>query len=34
MFDWIHPITDTVGGATPFGDSTADIIGTRFDFNW
>jgi phosphate-selective porin OprO and OprP len=34
MFDWIHPITDTVGGATPFGDTTADIIGTRFDFNW
>jgi phosphate-selective porin OprO/OprP len=34
MFDWIHPITDTVGGATPFGDATADIIGTRFDFNW
>jgi len=34
MFDWIHPITDTVGGTTPFGDATADIIGTRFDFNW
>lgn len=34
MFDWIHPITDTVGGATPFGDTTSDIIGTRFDFNW
>jgi phosphate-selective porin OprO/OprP len=34
MFDWIHPITDTVGGATPFGDAIADIIGTRFDFNW
>ncbi len=34
MFDWIHPITDTVGGATPFGDARADIIGTRFDFNW
>jgi phosphate-selective porin OprO and OprP len=34
MFDWIHPITDTVGGATPFGDTTSDIIAMRFDFNW
>jgi phosphate-selective porin OprO/OprP len=34
MFDWIHPIVDTVGGTTPFGDTRADIIGTRFDFNW
>ena len=34
MFDWIHPITDTVGGATPFGDTDSDIIATRFEFNF
>jgi phosphate-selective porin OprO/OprP len=31
MFDWIHPVTTT---ATKFGDTTSDIIGLRFDFNW
>jgi phosphate-selective porin OprO and OprP len=34
MFDYIHPITDTVGGATPFGDTNSDIIAMRFDFNF
>jgi phosphate-selective porin OprO and OprP len=31
MFDWIHPITteDSV-----FGQTTADILAMRFDFNW
>jgi phosphate-selective porin OprO/OprP len=32
MFDWIHPITDP--GTTPFGASTSDLIGIRFDTNW
>jgi phosphate-selective porin OprO/OprP len=31
MFDWIHPITS---GATPYGATEPNIIGTRFDFNW
>jgi phosphate-selective porin OprO/OprP len=31
MFDWIHPWTSTV---TPFGATSSDIVGTRFDFNW
>jgi phosphate-selective porin OprO/OprP len=32
MFDWIHPMTST--SSTPFGATTSDIIGMRFDFNW
>ena len=32
MFDWIHPVTS--GGTTPFGATTSDIIGMRFDFNF
>lgn len=31
MFDWIHPITS---GATTYGATTPNILGTRFDFNW
>jgi phosphate-selective porin OprO and OprP len=31
MFDWIHPWTTA---DTPFGTADADILGTRFDFNW
>lgn len=31
MFDWIHPVTTT---ATTFGDTSSDLIGMRFDFNW
>ncbi len=31
MFDWIHPVTsrDTV-----VGETTSDILASRFDFNW
>lgn len=32
MFDWIHPMTQP--GTTPFGATTSDIIGMRFDFNF
>jgi phosphate-selective porin OprO/OprP len=32
MFDWIHPVTTE--GTTPFGATTSDIIGMRFDFNF
>jgi phosphate-selective porin OprO/OprP len=32
MFDWIHPMTDV--GATPFGETTSDVIAMRFDFNF
>ena len=32
MFDYIHPVT--AEGTTPFGATTSDIIGMRFDFNW
>jgi phosphate-selective porin OprO/OprP len=32
MFDYIHPVTSE--GTTPFGATTSDIIGMRFDFNW
>jgi phosphate-selective porin OprO/OprP len=32
MFDWIHPVT--APGTTPFGATTSDIIGMRFDFNF
>jgi phosphate-selective porin OprO/OprP len=32
MFDYIHPVT--APGTTPFGATTSDIIGMRFDFNW
>lgn len=31
MFDWIHPWTSA---ETPFGARDADIVATRFDFNW
>ena len=31
MFDWIHPWTTT---DTVFGATQADILATRFDFNW
>jgi phosphate-selective porin OprO/OprP len=34
MFDWIHPVTDTNGGLTPLGNTTSDLLGMRFDFNW
>ena len=32
MFDWIHPMT--TAQAQPYGGTTSDIIGTRFDFNF
>jgi phosphate-selective porin OprO/OprP len=32
MFDWIHPVT--APGTTPFGATTSDIIGMRFDYNF
>jgi phosphate-selective porin OprO/OprP len=32
MFDWIHPVT--AEGTTPFGATTSDILGMRFDFNF
>ena len=32
MFDWIHPVT--IAGTTPFGATTSDIIGRRFDYNF
>ena len=32
MFDWIHPVTSPT--TTPFGETTSDIIGARFDVNW
>jgi phosphate-selective porin OprO/OprP len=32
MFDWIHPFT--TADANPFGAVQANILGTRFDFNW
>jgi phosphate-selective porin OprO/OprP len=32
MFDWIHPVTEP--GTTPFGASTSDLLGIRFDTNW
>ena len=31
MCDWIHPWTTT---NTPFGSTSSDILGLRFDFNW
>ena len=31
MFDYIHPVT--APGTTPFGATTSDIIGMRFDYN-
>ena len=31
MFDWIHPVTSS---ATIVGNTTSDILATRFDFNW
>ena len=32
MFDYIHPVTS--GDARPFGGTTSDIIGMRFDYNF
>lgn len=32
MFDYIHPVTS--GGSQPFGATTSDIIGMRFDYNF
>jgi phosphate-selective porin OprO and OprP len=32
MFDYIHPVTS--GGSRPFGGTTSDIIGLRFDYNF
>jgi phosphate-selective porin OprO/OprP len=32
MFDYIHPVTEP--GTTPFGATTSDIIGLRFDYNF
>jgi phosphate-selective porin OprO/OprP len=32
MFDYIHPVTSD--NARPFGDTTSDIIGMRFDYNF
>jgi phosphate-selective porin OprO and OprP len=32
MFDWIHPVTEP--GTTPFGATTSDILGIRFDVNF
>jgi phosphate-selective porin OprO/OprP len=32
MFDYIHPVTSN--DARPFGDTTSDIIGMRFDYNF
>jgi phosphate-selective porin OprO/OprP len=32
MFDYIHPVT--APGTTPFGATTSDIIGLRFDYNF
>lgn len=31
MFDWIHPWTSQ---QTVFGDTEADVLAMRFDFNW
>jgi len=31
MFDWIHPWTSS---QTVFGDTEADVLAMRFDFNW
>jgi phosphate-selective porin OprO and OprP len=32
MFDYIHPVTS--GNSRPFGGTTSDIIGIRFDYNF
>jgi len=32
MFDWIHPVTTP--GTKPYGATTSDIIGMRFDYNF
>jgi phosphate-selective porin OprO/OprP len=32
MFDYIHPVT--APGTKPFGETTSDIIGMRFDYNF
>jgi phosphate-selective porin OprO/OprP len=32
MFDYIHPVTSD--DARPFGDTTSDIMGMRFDYNF
>jgi hypothetical protein len=32
MFDYIHPVTTS--DAAPFGATTSDIIGMRFDYNF
>jgi len=32
MFDWIHPVT--AADTKPYGGTTSDIIGMRFDFNF
>jgi phosphate-selective porin OprO/OprP len=32
MFDWIHPMTSAA--STPFGETTSDIIGMRFDYGF
>ena len=32
MFDWIHPVT--TADTTPYGATTSDIIGMRFDYNF
>jgi phosphate-selective porin OprO/OprP len=31
MFDWIHPLTSS---STIYGETSSDILATRFDFNW
>jgi phosphate-selective porin len=31
MFDWIHPWTSA---QTTYGQTSSDILGTRFDFNF
>jgi phosphate-selective porin OprO/OprP len=31
MFDWIHPWTSS---ETTFGETSSDLLATRFDFNW
>jgi len=31
MFDWIHPFTTS---DTPFGTTSSNLMGMRFDFNW
>lgn len=32
MFDWIHPVTTP--GTKPYGATTSDVIGMRFDYNF